>query len=400
MARHTGTDYYDIESGLGDEARLVRDTARSFVEREFLPVVRDHYRAGTFPLHLAARMGELGMFGANLAGYGLPGIDHVAYGMLMRELERGDSGLRSFVSVQGSLVMYPILAYGTEPQKERWIPLLASGRAIGCFGLTEPDYGSDPAGMATRAVRKGKNYVLSGVKMWITNGSAADVALVWAKLDGVVRGFLVERGTPGFTTSEISGKLSLRASVTAELVLDDAEVPGENLLPGTAGLKSALDCLNQARYGIAWGALGAAMACFEEALSYAGERKVFGRPLAACQLTQAKLADMLTGITAGQLLAMQLARLKEAGRLRPEQVSLAKRNNVRMALEVARTARGILGANGISDEYQSMRHMCNLESVETYEGTYEIHTLALGKDLTGIDAFSSPPCNSKESPAQ
>jgi len=383
-----GIDYYDIESGLGSEARLVRDTARSFVEREFLPLVREHYRAGTFPLSLAPRLGELGMLGANLSGHGLPGIDHTSYGVLMRELERGDSGLRSFASVQGALVMYPILAFGSDAQKERWLPLLASGRAIGCFGLTEPDHGSDPAGMLTRAERRGSAYILNGVKMWITNGSLADVALVWAKLDGVIRGFLVERGSPGFTANEISGKLSLRASNTAELVLDDARVPEESILPGAAGLKSALACLDQARYGIAWGALGAAMACFEEALAYAGERKVFGRPLSACQLTQAKLADMLSGITAGQLLALQLARLKEAGRLRPGQVSLAKRANVRMALEVARTARGMLGANGITDEYQSMRHMCNLESVETYEGTYEIHTLALGKDLTGIDAFS------------
>jgi glutaryl-CoA dehydrogenase len=383
-----GIDYYDIESGLGPEARLVRDTTRSFVEREFLPLVREHYRAGTFALSLTSRMGELGMFGANLSGYGLPGIDSTSYGMLMRELERGDSGLRSFVSVQGALVMYPILTFGSEAQKERWLPLLACGRAIGCFGLTEPDHGSDPAGMITRAERRKGTYLLSGVKMWITNGSIADVALVWAKLDGVIRGFLVERGTPGFTANEIAGKLSLRASITAELVLDEAEVPEENLLPGAVGLKSPLACLDQARYGIAWGALGAAMACFEEALAYSGERKVFGRPLAACQLTQAKLADMLTGITAGQLLALQLARLKEAGRLRPGQVSLAKRNNVRMALEVARTARGMLGANGITDEYQSMRHLCNLESVETYEGTYEIHTLAMGKDLTGFDAFS------------
>jgi glutaryl-CoA dehydrogenase len=383
-----GIDFYDIESELGPEARLVRDTGRAFVEREFMPLVREHYRAGTFPLELAARMGELGMFGANLTGHGLPGIDNVAYGVLMRELERGDSGLRSFVSVQGALVMYPILAFGSAAQQERWLPLLASGRAIGCFALTEPDYGSDPAGMISRAELRGSDFVLSGVKMWITNGAVADVALVWAKLDGVVRGFLVERGTPGFSAREISGKLSLRASVTAELVLDEARVPAENLLPEAVGLKSALACLDQARFGIAWGALGAAMACFDEALDYAGERRVFGRPLAACQLTQAKLADMLTGITAGQLLALQLARLKEAGRLRSAQVSLAKRNNVRMALDVARTARGMLGANGITDEYQCMRHLCNLESVDTYEGTYEIHTLALGKELTGIAAFS------------
>jgi len=383
-----GIDYYDIESGLSQEARLVRDTARAFVEREFLPQVREHYRAGTFPLSLAEQLGGLGMFGANLSGYGLPGIDSIAYGLLMQELERGDSGLRSFVSVQGALVMYPLLVYGSESQKERWLPLLASGRAIGCFGLTEPDHGSDPGGMLTKAVRDGNAFRLSGVKMWITNGHVADVALVWAKLDGVIRGFLVERGTPGFSAAEVTGKLSLRASITSELVLEEARVPAENLLPGTGGLKSPLSCLNQARYGIAWGALGAAMACFDEALAYTRERQVFGRPVAAYQLTQAKLADMVTGITAGQLLALQLGRLKDAGRLRPEQVSLAKRHNVRMALETARTCRAMLGANGISDEYQSMRHMCNLESVDTYEGTYEIHTLAIGKDLTGSDAFS------------
>lgn len=383
-----GIDYFDVEGELGGEARLIRDTARQFVEREFLPRVREHYRAGTFPLDLAPRMGELGMFGANLSGYGLPGIDSISYGLLMQELERGDSGLRSFASVQGALVMYPILTFGTEAQKARWLPELASGRAIGCFGLTEPDHGSDPAGMTTRAVRDGEGYVLDGVKMWITNGSVADVAVIWAKLDGVVRGFLVERGTPGFTAAEIAGKLSLRASVTAELVLDGARIPAENLLPGTGGLKSALMCLNQARYGIAWGAVGAAMACFAEILAYSAERRMFGRPLAARQLTQAKLADMVTGITAGQLLALQLGRLKERGRLKPQQISLAKRNNVRMALEVARSARGMLGANGISDEYQTMRHMCNLESVDTYEGTYEIHTLAIGRDLTGIDALS------------
>jgi glutaryl-CoA dehydrogenase len=383
-----GIDYYDIESDLTLEARLIRDTARAFVEREFLPRIREHYRAGTFPLDLAPRLGELGMFGANLAGYGLPGIDNISYGLLMQELERGDSGLRSFVSVQGALVIYPILAFGSAALKECWIPPLASGRAIGCFGLTEPDHGSDPAGMSTRAVKQGRGYALSGVKMWITNGAVADLALVWAKLDGVIRAFLVERGTPGFSASEVTGKLSLRASITAELVLDEALVPEENLLPEAVGLKSALKCLTQARYGIAWGALGAAMACFDEVLAYTKERSVFGRPLASFQLTQAKLADMVTEITKGQLLALQLGRLKDAGRLRPEQVSLAKRNNVRMALEIARTARGMLGANGITDEYQTMRHMCNLESVDTYEGTFEIHTLALGRDLTGFDAIT------------
>ena len=383
-----GIDYYDIESDLNPQARLIRDTVRAFVEREFLPLVREHYRAGTFPRHLAVAMGELGLFGANLSGYGLPGIDNLSYGLMMQELERGDSGLRSFVSVQGALVMYPIHRFGSESQKERWLPKLARGEAVGCFGLTEPDFGSDPAGMITRAVQKGDEYLLSGVKMWITNGNVADVAVVWAKLDGEIRGFLVERGTPGFSSSEIKGKLSLRASETGELVFNEARVPAENLLPLAIGLKSALSCLNQARYGIAWGALGAAMACFDEVLSYCRERKVFGKPVAGFQLTQAKLADMVTAITQAQLLALQLANLKDTGRLRAEQVSLAKRNNVRMALEVARAARGMLGANGISDEYQSMRHMCNLESVDTYEGTYEVHTLVLGKDLTGIDAFT------------
>jgi glutaryl-CoA dehydrogenase len=383
-----GIDYYDIDSDLEPQARLVRDTVRSFVDREFLPLVREHYRAGTFPRRLTEGMAELGLFGANLSGYGLPGLDNISYGLMMQELERGDSGLRSFVSVQGALVMYPILRYGSDAQKERWLPRLAKGEAIGCFGLTEPDYGSDPGGMITRAVRNGDHYLISGTKMWITNGNIADVALVWAKLDGEIRGFLVERGTPGFSANEIKGKLSLRASETAELVLDEARVPETEILPGAMGLKSALSCLNQARYGIAWGALGAAMACFDEVLTYSRERKVFGKPVAGFQLTQAKLADMVTAITQGQLLALKLGRLKDAGKLKAEQVSLAKRNNVRMALEVARSARGILGANGISDEYQCMRHMCNLESVDTYEGTYEVHTLVLGRDLTGVDAFS------------
>jgi len=380
-------DYFDIDSELTPQARQVRDTARTFIEHEVLPHIREHYRAGTFPPGLAVRMGELGLLGAGFSGHGLPGLDPYAAGLLMQELERGDSALRSFASVQGALVMYPISKYGSEAQQERWLPLLASGRAIGCFGLTEPEHGSNPAGMTTRAVKSGNNYLLSGSKMWITNGSIADVSLVWARLDEEIRCFLVERGTPGFKQTAISGKLSHRASDTGSLQLHDAVVSGENLLPKASGLASALSCLNQARYGIAWGALGAAMACFEEVLDYSAKREVFGRPLAACQLTQAKLADMLTAITTGQLLALQLARLKESGRLRPEQVCLAKRNNVRMALEVARTARGMLGANGISDWFQTMRHMCNLESVDTYEGTFEVHTLVLGKDLTGIDAF-------------
>jgi len=383
-----GVDYYDVENELSSEARMIRDGVRGFVEREFLPLVRDHYRSGSFPMHIVPMLGELGLLGANLQGHGLPGIDNVSYGLVMQELERGDSGLRSFASVQGALVMYPIHAFGSEAQKDRWLPALGSGKAIGCFGLTEADHGSDPGSMKTKAVQDGSRYVLNGAKMWITNGSVADVAVVWAKLDGVVRGFLVEKGTPGFSAPEITSKLSLRASVTSELVLEDVSVPAENLLPGTQGLKSPLMCLTQARYGIAWGALGSAMACFDEALSYTKARKMFGRAVASFQLTQAKLADMLTAITAAQLIALQLGRLKDAGKMRPQQVSLAKRHNVRVALDVARTARGMLGANGISDEYQVMRHLCNLESVETYEGTYEIHTLVLGKDVTGIDAVS------------
>ncbi|HEY5996193.1 MAG TPA: acyl-CoA dehydrogenase family protein [Candidatus Deferrimicrobiaceae bacterium] len=386
MTPFQGVDFYDVDLDLTDEERMTRDTVRRFVDREFLPVIREHYRAGTFPMQLVPRMGELGLFGANLSGYGLPGIGNVAYGLVMQELERGDSGLRSFASVQGALVMYPILTFGSEAQKMRWLPALATGEAIGCFGLTEPDHGSDPSGMITRAVREGDGYRLSGVKMWITNGTAADVAVVWAKLDGTVRGFLVEKGTPGFTAREVTTKLSLRASITAELSFEDCRLPVDALLPGTGGLKSALACLNQARYGIAWGAVGSMMACFEEARDYAVSRSQFGRPIAAFQLTQEKLADMVTEITAAQLLCLKLGRLKDAGKMRHEQVSLAKRNNVRKALVVARACRGILGASGITDEYQSMRHACNLESVETYEGTYEIHTLVLGKAVTGIDA--------------
>ena len=382
------TDYYDLERDWSSEERLTRDTVRRFVEHEFLPVIREHFRAGTFPVSLIPKLGEMGLLGANLSGFGLPGISNVAYGLVMQELDRGDSGLRSFASVQGALVMFPILTFGSDAQKQRWLPPLAAGRAVGCFGLTEPDHGSDPDGMKTKAVRDGNTFILNGSKMWITNGSIADVALVWAKLDGVIRGFLIEKGTPGFSTHDIKGKLSMRASVTSELALADVRVPGENILPKAEGLKAPLQCLTQARFGIAWGAVGAATACFEAALSYTCERKQFGRPIASFQLTQAKLADMLTEITKAQLLALRLGRLKDAGVMRHTQVSLAKRNNVRMALEVARTARGMLGANGISDEYPVMRHLCNLETVETYEGTYEIHTLVLGKDLTGLDALT------------
>ena len=381
-------DYYEVERDLSSEERMMRDTVRRFVTNEFLPVVREHFRAGTFPVACIPQLGALGLLGANLTGFGLPGINNVAYGLVMQELERGDSGLRSFVSVQSALVMFPIFTFGSEAQKQKWLPRLGAGQAVGCFGLTEPDHGSDPDGMKTRAVRDGDGFRLNGSKMWITNGSIADVALVWAKLDGVIRGFLVEKGTAGFSARDIKSKLSMRASITSELILEDVRVDQKNLLPGAEGLAAPLQCLTQARYGIAWGAMGAAMACFEEALAYTRERKQFGRPIASFQLTQAKLADMVTEITKGQLLCLRLGRLKDAGAMRHTQVSLAKRNNVRVALEISRTARGMLGANGISDEYPVMRHLCNLETVDTYEGTYEIHTLILGKDLTGFSALT------------
>ncbi len=387
MSAFPGVDYYEIEGLLSEEERMVRDVARVFTDEQILPVIARHFREGTFQTDLIRKMGALGFFGANLHGYGCAGINNVAYGLIMQELERGDSGVRSFASVQGSLVMYPIHVFGSEAQRVRWLPKLAAGEAVGCFGLTEPDFGSDPGSMATKAVRQDAEFVLNGTKLWITNGSIADVAVVWAKLDGVVRGFLVERGTPGFSARDIHGKHSMRASVTSELSFQDCRIPAENLLEKTDGLRSPLSCLNQARYGIAWGAVGAAVACYQAALDYSRQRVQFGKPIASFQLVQQKLVHMLTEITKGQLLCLQLGRLKDAGRLRHTHVSLAKRNNVAAALEIARLAREIHGANGIVDEYPVIRHLLNLESVYTYEGTHDIHTLILGRDITGISAL-------------
>lgn len=371
---------------------MVRDTVRSFVESDVLPIIEHHNQAMTFPKELVPKIGALGLLGATLPEkYGCAGLDNIAYGLIMQELERGDSAVRSFASVQGSLVMYPIFAYGSEDQRMKWLPRLASGDAIGCFGLTEPDFGSNPSGMITTAKKTAKGYVLNGAKMWITNGTLADVAVVWAKLDGdeasSIRGFLVEKGMKGFTAPEMKGKYSLRASVTSELVFQDVELPEENILPGVKGMRGPLSCLTQARYGIAWGAIGAAMACYESSVDYAKSRVQFGRPIGGFQLVQAKLAQMLTEITKAQLLVWRLGTLKNEGTMRPQQVSLAKRNNVAMALDIARTARDIHGANGILGEYPIMRHMANLESVNTYEGTHDIHTLVLGEDITGIAAY-------------
>ncbi len=382
-------DYYMLDGLLSDDERLTRDTVRRFVDREVLPHIGGWWLRGEFPRHLVRQLGDLGVLGANLPSeYGAAGINNIAYGLILQELERGDSGLRSFASVQGSLVMYPIYAYGSEAHRRHWLPRLACGEAIGCFGLTEPSAGSDPASMQTRARRRGNGWELTGSKMWITSGSLADVAVVWAKDDdGEILGFLVERGTPGFTAHELKTKASMRASDTSELVLDGVRLGDDARLPDAKGLKAPLSCLTQARYGIAWGAVGAAMACFEEALSYARDRVAFGRPIAATQIIQARLADMLTELTKAQLLVYRLGQLKDQGLMRHTQVSLAKRNNVRVALEIARAARSILGAYGITLEYHAMRHSANLESVDTYEGTYDIHTLILGRDLTGFNAF-------------
>ncbi len=388
-----GFDYFDIDSILSEDERMVRDTVRQWVDEKLLPVIQEAYIGRHFPTQLIPEMAELGVLGANLPeDYGCAGLNNVAYGLIMQELERGDSGIRSFASVQGALVMYPIFTFGSEEQRRKWLPELAAGRLIGCFGLTEPDYGSNPGGMITTARKDGDGWVLNGAKMWITNGSMADVAIVWAKTGEIsdarsIRGFVVPTDTPGFEARDQKGKLSLLASDTSELVLQDVRVGPEALLPGSNGLKSPLMCLTQARYGIAWGVVGAAMACLDEALRYAKERVMFDTVIGAKQLQQARLADMLTRITQGQLLAHQLGRLKDQGRMRPQQVSLAKRANCDMACDVAREARRLLGANGILVEYAAMRHMANLESVYTYEGTHDMHTLILGEDLTGLSAF-------------
>ena len=402
--RPAAGDLFNIDAALTEEERAVRDSVRRFVDEEVLPIIGKHYVEGTFPRHLIPRMGELGVFGANLPEeYGCAGLNNVQYGLIMQELERGDSGIRSFASVQGALVMYPIYAFGSETQRRAWLPRMAAGEAIGCFGLTEPDYGSNPAGMITVAREQADgSFVLNGAKMWITNGSAADVAVVWAKTvrrgdaargeaavgdDRTIRGFLVPTDAPGFRARDQKGKLSLRASDTSELVFEDVRLGADAILPGSAGLKSPLMCLTQARYGISWGALGAAVACFEEAAAYAKTRVMFDRPIGGFQIQQVRLADMLTEITKGQLLALHLGRCKDAGTFTPTMVSLAKRNNVSIATDVAREARRLLGGNGILAEYASMRHMANLESVYTYEGTHDVHSLILGQAITGLNAF-------------
>src|SRR2546429_1455417 len=388
MEKFHGVDYYGIEELLSDEERMIRDAVRDWVEAEFLPVVTEHHRAGSFPVALIAKLGELGVFGATLKGYGCAGLTHVAYGLIMQELERGDSGLRSAASVQSGLVMHPIHAYGSEAQKEAWLPLLATGAKVGCFGLTEPDHGSDPGSMKTRARRQGDAFVLSGTKLWITNGSIADVAVVWAKEDdGEIGGFLVERGTSGFSTLDIHGKFSMRASITSELSFQDCPISLESRLPNLKGLRGPLGCLSQARYGIAWGAVGAAMACYDWALQYAQQRIQFGKSIASFQLVQQKLVWMLTEITKAQLPVLHVGRPKDQGQARAQQISMAKMNNVQIALDTARMARDIMGAAGIVDEHPVIRHMLNLETVNTYEGTHDIHTLIIGRDITGLDGF-------------
>jgi glutaryl-CoA dehydrogenase len=383
-----GLDFYDLDGELTEEERLVRDNVRRMVEEEVVPIITEHYKQGTFPMELIPRFASMGLLGANLQGYGCAGMNHTAYGLVCQELERGDSGVRSFCSVQGSLCMYPIHAYGSEEQKQRWLPKMAAGEVIGCFGLTEPDFGSNPNGMITRADKlHGGGYRINGRKRWITNGNIAQVAIVWAKLDGVIRGFLVPTSQKGFTIQKIEDKFSLRASVTSELILEDVEVGEDAILPGVQGLKGPLSCLTQARSGIAFGVIGAAMACYECALDYAKARVQFSRPIAGYQLVQNKLVHMVTEITKAQLLALRLMRLKEQHKMTPTQVSLAKRNNCFHALEIARMARDILGGNGIMYEYPISRHMLNLETVYTYEGTHDIHTLIIGQEITGLAAF-------------
>lgn len=389
MPKFQGVDFYNLDELLSQEEILARNTVREFIDENVLPIIEKHYRNGTFPVELVSKMAALGLFGSTLpAKYGCAEMNNVAYGLVMQELERGDSAVRSFVSVQSSLVMYPIFSFGSEKQKDYWLPRLASGKAVGCFGLTEPDFGSNPGGMITRAERKSGGFVLNGAKMWITSGTIADVAVVWAKLDDEIKGFLVEKGTKGFSAPEMTGKHSLRASVTSELVFQDCFIPEENLLLKTGGLKSPLMCLSQARYGIAWGTIGSAMACYDSALNYAKSRIQFDKPIASFQLIQEKLVYMVTEITKAQLMCLQLGRLKDLGKAKFTQISMAKRNNVYHALEIARIARDIHGANGILDEYPVMRHMANLESVKTYEGTHDIHTLIIGQDITGIPAYS------------
>ncbi|MDQ6643913.1 MAG: acyl-CoA dehydrogenase family protein [Chloroflexota bacterium] len=384
----SATDLYNIDHLLSEEERMVRDTVRKFVGERVLPVIGEHFEAGTFPHDLIPAIAELGLLGMHIEGYGCAGLSSVCYGLACQELEAGDSGIRSFVSVQGSLAMFPISAFGSEEQKQHWLPRMARGEVIGCFGLTEPDSGSDPGAMRTTARRDGNSYILNGTKMWITNGGIAGVAIVWARTEDGVRGFIVERGTPGYTSSDIHHKLSLRASITSELHFEDCRVPAENMLPNVRGLRGPLSCLNEARYGIAWGATGAARACYEVALDYAKTRVQFKRPIASFQLVQQKLAIMATELVKAQLLALQLGRLKDEGLLHPVQISLAKRNNVREALKTAREARSVLGANGITLEYPIIRHSNNLESVYTYEGTDDIHTLIIGQAITGENAFS------------
>ena len=388
MPQFPGVDYFQIDSLLSEQELLVRQTARKFVDDRVMPLIRDCFRDGRFPTELIPEMAQLGFFGANLVGYGCAGISNVEYGLIMQEIERGDSGLRSFVSVQSALVMYPIFTYGSDEHKQKWLPLLQSGKALGCFGLTEPGFGSNPAGMLTRARLDGTDWILDGEKTWITNGSVADIALVWARTDEGIRGFLVEKNTPGFTSSPIHGKLSMRASVTSSIAFSNCRLPATAMLPGAKGLKAPLSCLTQARHGIGWGVIGAAMDCYETARSYCVLRKQFDdRPIASHQLVQEKLAGMITEITKAQLLALHAGRLKDQGKLDPAHVSMLKRNNAAMALDCARTSRDLLGANGIMDEYPIMRHMCNLETVKTYEGTDHVHALVIGERVTGVAAY-------------